>query len=168
MTACNPADRKPATSKCTVLLDCLHGIRGAGWIITARGWKQRRHEELITANSCYERILHQRPAGLSLNCELIWSISPASCWKVTAYAVDRVRMTMSTAPMPGMIRVRASSRRRLRSRLRSTIVWPCFETITATLACENGEPLARTSRCSVRNRFPVRFTCSRSDSRVSR
>jgi len=73
---------------------------------------------------------------------------------------------MSIAGAPGMIRVRASSRKRRRSRLRSTIVCPCFDTITATLACENGEPLARTSRCSVRSRLPVRFTSSRSDSRV--
>src|SRR4249919_3271435 len=66
-----------------------------------------------------------------------------------------------------MILVRANSFRRLLRRFLSTIVCPCFATITATLACKSRESVARTSRCSVRIRLPAFFTSSRSEFRVS-
>ncbi len=168
MTARNPADRKPATCNCTMLFDSLHGVRRTGWIITARRWKERRDQKLIAANAYQHGIFHLEPTDSLLSCRHTMSISLLSCSKVAVYALDSERMTMSTPSASGMIRMRANSLKRLRRRLRSTMLWPCFETTTATLACKKGEPLARTSKWSVRSRFPAFFTCSRSDSLVSR
>jgi hypothetical protein len=95
------------------------------------------------------------------------SISRTSSSNVASYPEEKARTTISIAPMAGITRIRTSSRNLRRSRFRSTIVCPCFPTITATRACKSRESLARTSRCSVRSRLPALFTSSISDSRVS-
>jgi hypothetical protein len=51
---------KPATTECTVTLERLDGIRGAAWIITARGWKQRRKRHLVAAHEQNKKSAHGR------------------------------------------------------------------------------------------------------------
>ena len=97
-------------------------------------------------------------------------ISPTSllsCLNCTSYAVGNDLITTSAEIVMGRICVRASSRRRLFNRLRSTIEWLCFATTIPSLIEESRESAARTSRCSVRNRLPALLTRSRSAARVS-
>ncbi len=149
-----------------MLLDCLNGIRGTGWIITARSREQWRDPQLISANHQYQSPSHDlRLPGESF-CA-ICSPSITSSSKVASYADGRLRTTMSIPPTAGITLVRAISRKRLLRRFLSTIVCPCLATITATLACESRESVVRTSRCSVHNRLPAFFTSSRSELRVS-
>jgi hypothetical protein len=165
MTARNPADCQPATCERAVFFDRLHGIRRTGWIITARGWKQWRDPQLI---SSYEKHQSGLQLEISPSCRTISSISAVNTAKVASYAFGNERITTSIGTLRGIRRIRASSRRRLRSRLRSTMVCLCFPTITASLTCESREVTARISRCSVRSLLPAFFTNARSASRVNR
>jgi len=70
--------------------------------------------------------------------------------------------------MRGKSRVRTSSRRRLLTRFRSTMLRLCFGTTIPTLGYSNREAATRASSRSVWIRFPVRLTLSRSVSLVSR
>ena len=93
--------------------------------------------------------------------------SAASVSKLAVYASRRLRITTSTGGRTGSMAHRASSRSRRFNRLRSTLVCPCFGTISPTRGCGRGEATARNSRCSVRMRFPSRAMTRMSASRVS-
>lgn len=150
-----------------MFLDRLDSVRRTGWIITARCRKQWRNPELVSTNYQNESASHCSCISSMSSC-VIFSTSLSSTSKGASYAISRLLTTTSTAFNRGMILVRASSFRRLLRRFLSTIVCPCFATITVTLACESRESAARTSRCSVRIRLPAFFTSSRSELRVSR
>ena len=150
-----------------MLFDRLDGVRRTGWIITARCRKQWRNPELVSTNNQNESTSHCSCVSCMISC-VILTTSLSSISKGASYADERLLTTTSTVPRRGMILVRASSFRRLLRRFLSTIVCPCFATITVTLACESRESAARTSRCSVRIRLPAFFTSSRSELRVSR
>ena len=60
MAARDTTHGKPATTERTVTLKRLDGIRGAAWIITARGWKQRGERYLITAHEQNEQGAHEQ------------------------------------------------------------------------------------------------------------
>ncbi len=86
------------------------------------------------------------------------SISPLSCANEASYASRRARTITSTLRSAlrsaGRIRVRPSSRSRLFRRLRSTTVRRCFGTSTPRRGRDTGEAAKKTSRCTVRFRFP--------------
>jgi hypothetical protein len=46
----NSTKRKPASADRTMTLERFDRIRGAAWIIAARGWQQRRERHLVAAN----------------------------------------------------------------------------------------------------------------------
>jgi hypothetical protein len=60
VAARDTTQRKPATTQRTVTLKRLDGIRGAAWIITARGWKQRGKRHLVAAHKQNEQSAHER------------------------------------------------------------------------------------------------------------
>lgn len=150
-----------------MFFDRLDGIRRTGWIITARCGKQWRNPELVSADNQDQTVPHSFSVSDESSCA-IFSTSFIRTSNDASYADIRVRTTMSILLRFGITFVRASSRRRLLRRFLSIMVCPCFATITVTLACESRESVARTSRCSVRNRLPAFFTSSRSELRVSR
>lgn len=149
-----------------MFFDRFDRIRRAGWIITARGWKERRYPELISADKKNENGSHWIDLT-EVSHSTILSISTFSSSNDASYPTGSDRTTMSADPATGISRVLANSLSRRLNLFRSTIVWPNLPTTTATRACESRESMARTSRCSVRSRLPALFTCSRSDSRVS-
>lgn len=77
-------------------------------------------------------------------------------------------MMASNEPIRGRISCRAISRNRRLSRLRATAVCAYFGTMNPTRGCPRGEAIHRSSRLSVRMRFPSRVTRSNSTLRVSR
>lgn len=167
MTARNSANGHPAARKSSVFFDRLDGIRRTGRIITTRGRQQWRYPQLIASDEEHQNRLHSCAPALR-SCPAIVSNSVISSSKLASYAEGNDLTTMSSGCRTGSSRVRTISRSLRRRRFRSTIVWPCFPTITAARACESRESLARTSRWSVRSRLPAFFACSRSSSRVSR
>ena len=58
MAAGDPTHCKPATTQRAVTLERFDGIRGAAWIITARGGKQRRERHLVAAHEQNEKSAH--------------------------------------------------------------------------------------------------------------
>ena len=60
MAARNTTQGKPATAHGAMTIQRFYGVRGAAWIITARGRKERRQRDLVTADKQDERCSHRR------------------------------------------------------------------------------------------------------------
>ena len=58
------AQGKPATAHRAMSFECLDGVRGAAWIITARGGQQRRERHLVAAHEQDENGAHDRTTSL--------------------------------------------------------------------------------------------------------
>lgn len=84
------------------------------------------------------------------------------------YAPGFARTTTSMGGRRRNSCVRMISRSLRLSRLRDTADCRCLGTTSPTRGCAKGEAMTRTSRCSVRNRFPFVLTCRSSARCVSR
>ena len=175
MAARDPPDRQPRTPSCTVTLERLDRVRGATGKIAARGRQKRRKDDLVRSHQHHEEPAqasseeadHKRGARRASACSAPArsdSIAPKDAW----YAFGRARTTRSTGGSRRSHRSRTTSRSRRFSRLRSTAVCLCRGTMKPTLGCAKGEARARTSKYSVRIRFPFAFTCCSSARVVSR
>jgi len=51
-------DRKPTPAKSTVPFERFDRVRGAAWIIAARGGQERRERHLVAANEKHEKCSH--------------------------------------------------------------------------------------------------------------
>ena len=169
MTARDPANGKPAAAQCSVFLDCFDRVCGAGWIITARRRQQRRQRDLISANEQDHHGAHERtyaPGVLAVTRDSIVFTSRRNASIVALYASRRARMEISIAARSGNggnarsdgnSSTRTSSRSRRFRRLRSTAECWCRGTTIPTRGQSRGEASTRTSRYTVRIRFPSRM-----------
>jgi hypothetical protein len=157
MTARNSARRQPATAKRAVLLERFDGVGRAAWIITARGRQQRAENDLVPSN---EKDEHRTHTAYTADSSIMIRTSERSASNVAAYASRRARMTMSRGALPcsaGSSSRRASSLRRRLSLFRSTAECWWRGTTTPMRETPRGEARTRTSRCTVRIRFPSRM-----------
>jgi hypothetical protein len=173
MTACDSSRRQPRATQRTVLLERFNGIRGTAWIIAARRWKQRRQCHLIPAYHQYEEGTHRgyMPDPSAEKWAATDMISSRSDANSAEYDSRRARIAMSVDGRSlsfGNSSIRTSSRSRRFRRFRSTAECRWRGTTTPIRECARGEARARTSRCTVRIRFPSRMTFCRSRPRVSR
>ncbi len=171
------AQREPAAANGAVSLERFDGVRGAAWIIAARGRQDRRERDLIRANEENEHRthrLHSLRFALRRDVRHRQSVVERprrSASKSTPYASRRARIATVAAdasPSAGSSSSRTSSRSRRLSRLRATADCLCRGTTIPTREKSRGEARTRTSRCTVRIRFPSRMTVCRSWPRVSR
>ena len=196
MAAEYAAQREPASTHRAMSLECLDRIRRAARHVATLPAEQRRQRDLVAANHEDEQRTHASiyPAqvtGDRLAASHGWASSlwtgegsrrgairsasrrmcspmAVSSSKESLYAEGRAWSTRSIAGAPGRIRVRTISRRRRFRRFRSTAERPCFGTTNPARGwstCER-EATTRTSRCSVRSRFPVRAIARSSGPRV--
>jgi hypothetical protein len=54
----DPTDRKPTSAKRTMSFERFDRVRGAAWIIAARGGQERRERHLVAANEKHEKCSH--------------------------------------------------------------------------------------------------------------
>ena len=180
MTARDPANREPAAAQCSVFFKCFDGVRGAAWIITARRRQERRQRHLISADEQNQHGAHTRtygPTRSAVTRDSMVRTSRRSASTVAAYASRRARIEISSdgcgvgdgsARSDGSSSMRTSSRSRRFNWLRSTVVCLCRGTTIPTRGQSRGEASTRTSRCTVRIRFPSRMTDGSSRLCVSR
>lgn len=155
----------------------LHGVRRTTRHEPARRRQKRRERDLIAAHQKNQHPPHHSRSAPATNPSPIRVISRRSSANVTRYATGRARMMASNEPMRGRISTRAISRSRRLSRLRATAVSAYLGTMNPTRppplpppppGCPRGEAIHRSSRLSVRMRFPSRVTRSNSARRVNR
>ena len=147
------------------------GVGGTTRIIAARRRQQGRECDLIRPHE-----QNQQPPQCSADHDAVTRVTEPcsrnrSCSSTSygaSYARGFARMTRSTGGSRRRSRVRTISLSRRFSRFRDTADCLCFGTTSPTRGCIKGEATTRTSKCSVRNRFPFVLTRRSSVRLVSR
>ncbi len=171
-----PADGQPTSVQRPVSLQRFHGVRRTARHESARRWQQGRQRDLITAHQKNQHPPHHSRSTPETSLSPIRVSSRRSSANVTRYATARARMMTSSGPIRGRISNRAISRNRRFSRFRATADSAYLGTMNPTRPspsprppeCPRGEAIHRSSRLSVRIRFPSRVTRSISARRVNR
>lgn len=163
-----PADGQPTSVQRAVSLQRFHGVRRTTRHESARRWQQGRQRDLITAHQKNQHPPHHSRSAPETSLSPIRVSSRRSSANVTRYATARARMMASNEPIRGRISNRATSRNRRFNRLRATAVCAYLGTMNPTRGWPRGEAIHRSSRLSVRIRFPSRVTRSISAPRVNR
>lgn len=172
VTPGNSASSQPTAAHGTILFQRLNRIRGARWIIAARGRQVGRDRQLVCTNKPNQKPFHHpAPCFACVACVATLCVSCRHCARNAsneqAYAEGNARTTRSTTGTIGSTSMRTISRRRRFTRLRSTAECPYRGTMMPTRAERRREASHRASSCAARTRFPFSRTASSSFSRVS-